>query len=80
MSGRADREESWYIPLVFGFGALLAVTRTPILTAAWSLGLFAIGVWALRTRPLAATARPVIVLESAVLAAIAAAGLWLVLR
>lgn len=50
-----------------------------MLTAGWSLLLFATVVWALRTRPLLERARPVIVLESAVLAAIAAAATWLVL-
>lgn len=82
MSGRSDWRETWFIPLVFAFGALgalLAVARTPMLTAGWSLLLFAIGVWALRTRPLPERAHPVIVLESAVLAAIAAAATWLVL-
>lgn len=82
MSARPDWRGPWFIPLVFAFGALgalLAVARTPMLTAGWSLVLFAIGVWALRTRPLAARARPVVVLESVVLAAIAAAATWLVL-
>ena len=82
MSASTDWRETWFIPLVVGFGALgavLAVARTPILTAGWSLVLFATVVWALRTRPLPARVRPVMVLEAVGLAAIAAAAIWLAL-
>jgi hypothetical protein len=83
VSANTRWRETWFIPLVVGFGALgalLAAARTPILTAGWSLLLFATVVWALRTRPLPAKARPVVVLESVVLAAIATAAIWLALN
>ncbi len=82
MSARPDWRETWSAPLVFAISIVVmlsSLVNVPLMAAGFSLVLFATAVWALRTGPLPARARPVIVLESAVLAAIAAAATWLVL-
>ncbi|MBE0609724.1 MAG: hypothetical protein IH609_10115 [Dehalococcoidia bacterium] len=83
MSANTDWRETWYVPLVFAIsiGVMLSsLASVPLRAVGFSLLLFATLVWALRTRPLPAKARPVMVLESVVLAAIAAAAIWLLLN
>jgi hypothetical protein len=82
VSANTDWRETWSAPLVFAISIVVmlsSLTNVPLMAAGFSLVLFATAVWALRTRPLPARARPVMVLEAVVLAVIAAAATWLVL-
>ncbi|MCZ7577090.1 MAG: hypothetical protein M5U18_08655 [Dehalococcoidia bacterium] len=83
MSANTGWRETWAAPLVFAISIVVmlsSLANAALMAAGFSLVLFATVVWALRTRPLPARVRPVMPLEAVVLAAIAAAALWLVLR
>lgn len=82
MSARPDWRETWSAPLIFAISIVVmlsSLANVPLMAAGFSLALFATVVWALRTRPLPARARPVMELESVVLAAIGVAATGLVL-
>lgn len=83
MSARQGWRETWSAPIVFAIAIVVmlsSLANAPLMAAGFSLVLVATVVWALRTRPLPARVRPLMVLEAVVLAAIAAAALGLVLR
>lgn len=82
VSARTDWRETWAVPLTFAISIpvmLSSLANVPLMAAGFSLVLFATLVWVPRTQPLPSKTRPVVVLEAAILAAIAAAATWLVL-